>query len=233
MTAGKTSYPMREWPESDRPREKLLSLGPEYLSDAELLAIVLRTGDGSSRRSALDYSRQLMGMFKTFHALSMADADTLRSLKGIGPAKTAAVKAVMEIARRYATQRLEAGHVLASSSDVFRHFHQRLKDKKREAFYIVLLDNKNRVIKEDRISEGTLTSSLVHPREVFASAVRAAAASLVVVHNHPSGDPTPSREDEQITGRLTEAGKVLGIHMVDHVIIGGEKYYSFADQGRL
>jgi len=208
-------------------------MGPEYLSDAELLAIVLRTGDGVSRHSALDHARQLMGRFKTFHALSMADADTLTSVKGIGSAKAAAVKAVMEIARRYATRQLQPGHLLTNSNDVFGHFHQRLKDKKKELFYIILLDNKNRVIREDRVSEGTLSASLVHPREVFASAVREAAASLVVVHNHPSGDPAPSREDEQITRRLAEAGKLLGIEIVDHVIIGRERYYSFADQGRL
>ncbi|UCC66280.1 MAG: DNA repair protein RadC [Deltaproteobacteria bacterium] len=233
MTREKDSYPIKEWPEGDRPREKLLEQGPESLSDAELLAIILRTGDGSRGRTALDHARYLVKKFKNFRNLASAEITELCALKGIGPAKAAAVRAVMEISRRYATERVTHRKPFCCSEDVFAHFHQRLKDKKKECFFTLLLDSKNRAIKEVRISEGTLTSSLVHPREVFTPAIRESTASLILVHNHPSGDPTPSREDEEITHRLVEGGKLLGVGIVDHIIIGQGSYFSFADRGRL
>jgi DNA repair protein RadC len=229
----RVSYPITEWPESERPREKLLGHGPEVLSDAELLAIVLRTGDGTSGRTALDHARQLLKKYRNFRNLASVATGELCKLKGIGPAKAAAVMAVLEISRRYATERFSYGKALNCSADVFSHFHQRLWDKKRECFFILLLDTKNRIIREEKISEGTLTSSLVHPREAFATAVRESAASLIVVHNHPSGDPTPSREDEEITRRLVEGGQLLGIGVLDHIIVGQGAYFSFADEGRL
>jgi DNA repair protein RadC len=227
------SYPITAWPEADRPREKLLEQGPEFLSDAELLAIILRTGDGTSGRTALDHARQLIQTFKNFRNLASVTTAELYNLKGVGPAKAAAVMAVMEISRRYATERFSQGKVFSQSKDVFAHFHQRLRDRKKECFFILLLDSKNKAIREERISEGTLSSSLVHPREAFTPAVRDSAASLILVHNHPSGDPTPSREDEEITSRLVEGGQLLGIGVLDHIIVGQESYYSFADEGRL
>jgi DNA repair protein RadC len=233
MKGVKGSYPIKEWPEGDRPREKLLGQGSQALSDAELLAIVLRTGDGTSGKTALDHARHLIKKYKNFRNLASVATAELCVLKGIGPAKAAAVKAVMEISRRYATERFLQGKALSCSADVFAHFHQRLRDKKKECFFIFLLDSKNRAIREERISEGTLTSSLVHPREAFTPAIRESAASLILVHNHPSGDPTPSREDEEITRRLVEGGRLLGIGVLDHIIIGQGGYYSFADAGRL
>jgi len=229
----KRSYPITEWPKGDRPREKLLAQGSESLSDAELLAIVLRTGDGTSGKTALDHARQLIKKFETFRGIASATTAELCDLKGIGLAKAAAVKAAMEISRRYATERFPQGKTFSHSNDVFAHFHQRLRDKKKECFFILLLDSKNRAMREERISEGTLTSSLVHPREAFNPAIRESAASLILVHNHPSGDPTPSREDEEITRRLVEGGKLLGIGVLDHIIVGQGRYYSFADEGRL
>ena len=146
MKGGKGSYTIKEWPESDRPREKLLEQGPESLSDAELLAIVLRTGDGASGRTALDHGRQLIRNFKNFRNLTSVATAELCDLKGIGPAKAAAVMAVMEICRRYATEKFPQGKVFSHSKDVFAHFHQRLRDIKKECFFILLLDNKNRAI---------------------------------------------------------------------------------------
>jgi len=233
VKGAKDSYPITEWPEGERPREKLLAQGPEALSDAELLAIVLRTGDATSGKTALDHARQLIKKFENFRGLASAAAAELCDLKGIGPAKAAAVKAAMEISRRYATEKLPQGKAFSRSADVFAHFHQRLRDKKKECFFIILLDSKNRAIREERISEGTLTSSLVHPREAFTPAIRESAASLILVHNHPSGDPTPSREDEEITRRLVEGGKLLGIAVLDHIIVGQGSYYSFADRGSI
>jgi DNA repair protein RadC len=229
----KSSFPITEWPEGDRPREKLLEHGPESLSDAELLAIIIRTGDGTSGRTALDHARQLITTFVNFRGLAAATVTELCAFKGIGLAKAAAVKAVLEISRRFATAKVSRGEPFARSADVFDHFHQRLRDKKKECFFILLLDSKNRIIKEERISEGSLTSALVHPREAFTPAIRESAAALIIVHNHPSGDPTPSREDEDITARLVEGGRLLGIGVLDHIIIGQGRYYSFADQGRL
>ncbi len=233
MKGEKVSYPIKQWPKEDRPREKLLAQGPDALSDAELLAIVLRTGDGQSGRTALDHARQLIKRFETFRDLSAVAPAELLVLKGIGPAKAATVQAVMEICRRYATEKFPQRKAFSRSGDVFAHFHQRLKDRKKECFFILLLDSKNKAIREERVSEGTLTSSLVHPREAFTPAIRESAASLILVHNHPSGDPSPSREDEEITNRLVEGGKVLGIGVLDHIIIGQWSYYSFADRGRL
>jgi DNA repair protein RadC len=228
----KSTYPIKEWPAGDRPREKLLERGPEFLSDAELLAIILRTGDSTSGQTALDHARLLITKYQHFRNLASASSSALCSFKGIGPAKAAAVKATLEICRRYATERVAHGAVFCRSEDVFAHFHQRLRDKKKESFFTLLLDSKNRIIKEERISEGTLTSSLVHPREAFTPAIRESATSLILVHNHPSGDPTPSREDEEVTRRLVEGGKLLGISVLDHIIIGQESYYSFADRGK-
>ena len=233
MQGKKGSFPITAWPEGDRPREKLQERGPEALSDAELLAIILRTGDGTSGSTALDHARLLITKFKNFRTLAAATATELCAVKGIGPAKAAAVKAALEISRRFATEKVLPGACLSGSADVFAHFHERLHDKKRECFFILLLDSKNKVIREEKISEGTLSSALVHPREAFTSAVRESAASLILVHNHPSGDPAPSREDEEITGRLVEGGRLLGIAVLDHLIIGKGRYYSFADQGRL
>ena len=224
MKDTRDSYPITEWPEADRPREKLLEHGPESLSDAELLAIILRTGDSTSGRTALDHARQLIRTFKNFRNLASVTTAELYDFKGVGPAKAATVMAVMEISRRYATERVPQGKVFSHSKSVFAHFHQRLRDRKKECFFTLLLDSKNRAIREERISEGTLTSSLVHPREAFAPAVRDSAASLILVHNHPSGDPTPSREDEEITRRLVEGGTLLGIGVLDHIIIGQEGY---------
>jgi DNA repair protein RadC len=233
MKDGKRSYPIREWPEDDRPREKLLRYGADRLTDAELLAIILRTGDGNSGASALDYARYLLRRCGSFRDLASLSVRDLSALKGIGPAKAASVQAVMEIARRYGSRPLFPGRPLTSSSDVFAHFHERLRDRKKEYFYAVLLDNKHRTIREITVSEGTLTSSLVHPREVFGPAVRESAASVILVHNHPSGDPAPSREDDAITRRLVEVGALLGLAVLDHVIVGEKRYYSFADEGRL
>jgi DNA repair protein RadC len=229
----KKSFPITEWPEGDRPREKLLEHGPESLSDAELLAIIIRTGDGTSGRTALDHARQLISQFENFRGLAATTVTELCAFKGIGLAKAAAVKAALEISRRFATTKVSRGAAFTRSADVFDHFHQRLRDKKKECFFILLLDSKNRIIKEEKISEGSLTSALVHPREAFTPAIRESAAALIIVHNHPSGDPAPSREDEDITARLAEGGRLLGIGVLDHIIIGQGRYYSFADQGRL
>ncbi len=222
---------IKDWPEAERPREKLLRQGAEALSDAELLALVLRTGDAASQASALDHARLLLARFGSLRALAGATTGELCQLRGIGPAKAAELQAVFQIARRFSTQALRPGERFTSSAEVFRHYHERLRDRRKEVFLALLLDSKNRVLREVQVSEGSLTASIVHPREVFAPVVRESAAAVLFVHNHPSGDPTPSREDLEITARLREAGELMGVRVLDHIIIGSGDYVSFVDRG--
>jgi DNA repair protein RadC len=226
-------YRIKDWPEDERPREKLLQRGAQILSAAELLALVLRTGDATSKMSALDHARMLLERFGSLQQLACASLTELQAVKGIGPAKAAELQAVFEIARRFQEQPLKTGSRYSHPQDVYQHFRGRLADRKRELFIVLLLDSKNRLLREVQISEGSLTASIVHPREVFAVVVRESAAALLLVHNHPSGDPTPSREDREITTRLKEVGELMGVRVLDHIVIGAEGYVSFADLGLL
>ena len=219
------------WPETERPRERLLAKGPDALSDAQLLAILLRTGRRDS--SAVQVAIELLSRVGGIGGLAMCGVEELCAIQGIGPAKAAQLKAAVELGRRSLAAPLSTGTRISSSADLFKHFHPILRDRKQELFKVVLLDAKNTVIKETTVSEGTLTLSLVHPREVFGSAVRESAAAVIFLHNHPSGDPSPSPEDRHLTDRLAEAGRLLGIPVLDHVIIGDGRYVSFADQGWL
>ncbi len=223
---------IKDWPESDRPREKLIEKGPDSLSNAELLAIILRTGNASSGQTALDHGRALVQQFdNSFRRLAEAGIRDLCEVKGIGPAKAAQLQASLEIARRFAAEELKQGQLFRSSADVFHHYQEQLGSLKKEEFHVLLLDAKNRKIKDVRVSEGSLTSSLVHPREVFAPVVRESAAAVILIHNHPSGDPAPSQEDLQITRRLRQVGEIMGVHILDHLIIGKGRYVSFVDDG--
>jgi DNA repair protein RadC len=226
------TQPIKEWPESDRPREKLLENGPETLSNAELLAIILRVGEASTGQSALDHGRELMSRFDgSFRKLEEASPQDLRAIKGIGPAKAAQIKAALEIAKRFSREELKRGEQFRSSADVFNHYREHLGGLKKEEFHVLLLDAKNRKIRDVRVSEGSLTSSLVHPREVFSPVIRESAAAVILIHNHPSGDPQPSQEDLHITRRLREVGEVMGVRVLDHLIIGKGRYVSFVDDG--
>lgn len=222
---------IKDWPEDERPREKLLNRGAESLSDAELLALVLRTGEATTKTSAIDHARILLKRFGSLRKLADASVSEMCQVKGIGPAKAAEIQAVFQIARRFASESFQCGERFTCSRDIFRHYHERLRDHKKEVFLALLLDSKNRVIREVRISEGSLNASIVHPREVFSPVVRESAAAVLFVHNHPSGDPTPSREDLEITSRLKDAGNLMGVRVLDHIIIGSGEYVSFVDQG--
>jgi DNA repair protein RadC len=227
-------YPtIKDWPEDDRPREKLLAHGAQTLSDTELLAIVLHIGNASTGETAIDHARSLLAEFDGIKGIDAAAPAELRKVKGIGPAKIAQLKASFEIGRRLANHRWESGQPLRSSEDVFQHFRHELEKEKRELFYVVLLNNKNKKLRDVKISEGSLTASLVHPREVFNPVIRDSAAAVIFVHNHPSGDPAPSQEDIDITRRLKEVGEVMGVRVLDHVVIGHDRYFSFSDRGML
>jgi len=208
-------------------------VGAEALSDAEVLAILLRVGHASTGETALDQARELLRCFGSLRRLDGAPVSRLCRVPGIGPAKAAGIKAALELGKRLGAEPLRRGAVLRSSRDVYRHYRPRLAGAPRETFWVVLLDVKNRILGEAKVSEGSLSSAVVHPREVFRPAVEESAAAVILVHNHPSGDSTPSAEDVAITRRLREAGDVMGVKVLDHVVIGGDGYTSFVERGLL
>jgi DNA repair protein RadC len=215
----------------ERPRERLRIEGPERLSLEDLLALVLRTGRPGLPVEAL--AKQLVRDFGTVGGIARAGDAELSAIEGLGPAKLAALRAAFELGARHVCSPLRPGTRLDAPERVFAHFRARLRHVRQEAFFALLLDSRHRLIREIEVSRGSLNQSLVHPREVFAPALREAAAALVVVHNHPSGDPEPSREDVEVTRRLAEAGEILGVRLVDHVVIGAAEFRSFARMGWL
>ncbi len=227
----KPSQAIAQWPEGERPRERLLAQGPAALTDAQLLAIVLRVGRRST--SAVQVGMDLLTRLDGLQGLANRSMEELCAVPGIGPAKAAQIKAAVELGKRVMTTPLTQGKVYTQSRMVFEHYAARLRDMRKEECQVILLDAKRAVIRESTVSRGTLTSSLVHPREVFNEAVRESAAAVIFVHNHPSGDPRPSQEDRVLTARLQAAGDILGIQVLDHIIIGDRRYVSFADEGWL
>jgi DNA repair protein RadC len=225
---------IRDWPEEERPREKLFKRGSSALSDAELLALILRTGDAAAGKTAIDLGRELLAKFDdSLRNLAQAELNELQQIKGLGLAKACSVKAAFTLASRFKARPLVTLDRFTAPSQVFDYFHHELRDARREQFIVLLLDGKNRITRKVTVSEGSLSQSIVHPREVFVQAVRESAAAVIFVHNHPSGDPAPSREDREITRRLKEAGEILGIKVLDHVIIGDGSYFSFTESGLL
>ena len=213
--------------DNDRPRERLDAQGPEALSDAELIALVLRTG--SRGQDAWSVARGLLDSVGGLRALESTPARVLEAIRGVGPAKTASLLAAVELGRRWSAVPIERGGAFRGPRDVQRHFEPRLRGLHRESFQSLLLDGRHRLISIHEISLGTLTASLVHPREVFREAIRNAAAAILIVHNHPSGDPSPSQEDRAVTLRLQAAGELVGIRVVDHVIVSAGGYFSFQE----
>ncbi len=223
------AFTIKTWPEDDRPREKLVRHGPQVLSDAELLAVVLR--HGGRGWTAVDLGRAVLSHYGNLRGLARAVFGELRQVPGLGPAKAAQLLAVVELCKRYGERPWQAGEPFCDPADVYAHFRERLASEKREFFYVVLLDNRHRKIRDVRVSQGSLTTTIVCPRDVFEPVVREAAAAVVFVHNHPSGDPTPSPEDVAITRRLRELGEMMGVRVLDHVVIGHGCYVSFAQDG--
>ena len=226
---------IKKWPEGERPREKMLQHGASALSEAELLALILGSGDAASGRSALDLGRDLLLRFNALRSLADASCAEMQRVKGIGPAKATCLKAALELAGRVRGdgRPIESLTRFTSASQVFEHLNFEFRDRRKEYFMALLLDGKNRIIKRVQISEGSLNQSIVHPREVFNVAVRESAAALILLHNHPTGDPTPSPEDLEVTRRLSEAGDLMGIKVLDHIIIGEGGFYSFTERGHL
>ena len=212
---------IKDLPEQNRPRERFLEKGPEALSDAELFAIILRTG--TINENVIDVSNRLIkeyGLDKLFEC----SLKELEKIKGIGPSKAMQILAMAELGKRHTLSKIPLKKITCAE-DVFHYFHERLKDKKEEHFYVLMLNTQNYIIGEHLISKGILDASIVHPREVFKPAIKNSASKIILVHNHPSGDPSPSEEDKEIIQRLKQIGEELGIRVVDSVIIGGDRWW--------
>ena len=215
----------------DRPREKLDRYGSSVLGDNELLAVIL--GHGFHRENALDIANRVLGMSGGVHGLTRLTEGQLRRVPGVGPAKAAQILAAVELGRRTLARSPTERTLFRCPQDVAAHLLPRYGGGSVERFGVVMLDTKHRVLRATVLSVGTLDASLVHPREVFRAAAAGAAAALVLFHNHPSGDPTPSADDVALTARLVDAGALMGIEVVDHLVLGDAAYYSFKEQGRI
>jgi len=222
-------YQISRWPKKERPRERLLQEGPQHLAETELLGILL--GKGTRRKTAIDLARELLDRFDSLHRLFSRSPSELMEVKGIGSAKAAILSAAFELVRRVQSRNDPAKPTFKKSSDVASHYLPLMRDLRKEVFKVLLLNRANRLIKDVMISEGTLDASIVHPRDVFREALLEPAAGVILIHNHPSGNPSPSEEDLRITKQLVEAGRLLGIKVYDHIILAGETYRSLADEG--
>lgn len=220
---------IRDWPANERPREKLINQGPEILTESELLAILI--GSGSGKVTALDLAKRLMVEHKSLRSLASSGVGDLKQFKGIGDARAVAIVAAFELARRLHSSPEEVQQIIRTPADVAEKFIPILRDLKQEVFLVILLNSANRIIKEVTITRGLLNSSLTHPREVFRHAIVEHAASIILMHNHPSGNLEPSQEDISITKQLVEASKVVGIPVHDHLIIAGGGFTSLAERG--
>lgn len=222
---------VRELPVDERPRERLLALGPGFLSNAELLAIVLR--NGSKERSALQLAQDILSLYKDdgVSALGRMTAGELMCLQGIGSAKAAEVMAAVELGKRLNVHIARQRAMVTCPEDAADYAMPRFRYEDREHFAVILLNVKNHILSMPVISVGSLTASVVHPREVFKAAIQQAAASIILVHNHPSGDPTPSKEDIEVTARMVQVGRVMDIPVLDHIILGNDNYISLKEKG--
>ena len=224
-------YKITRWPKNERPRERLLEQGPQHLTEAELLGILL--GKGTKKKTAIDLARELLDRYESLQKLFSRSPSELTTVKGIGSAKAAILSAAFELVRRIQSRKDTDKPLFKRSSDVAGHYLPLMRDLRKEVFKVLLLNRANRFIREVFISEGTLDASVVHPRDVFKEALLEPAAGIILIHNHPSGNPSPSDEDLRITKQLVEAGRLLGIKVYDHIILAGETYRSLADEGLL
>ena len=230
MTEKNKTTGIKSWPEDDRPREKLLKRGANALSNSELLAILLRTGVAGT--SAIDLARQMLDKFDTFRNMSHSDIRDWKEFKGLGPAKIAQIKAALEIGRRFREDEVISGkQKIASAREVVNIIMPQMRDLKTEVFKVVYLNSNNRIIDISDAAIGTVNQAMPIVREIIHAALQKFAAAVICVHNHPSANIAPSPEDKKFTGELSAAGKLMGIKVLDHIIIGDNAYFSFADEG--
>lgn len=221
-------YKLKEIPKIDRPRERLINFGAESLSNEELLSILLKTG--TKDVSVKELASTILNKIGEINKLNEINYHILSSIQGVGSAKACTLLAVVELSRRITRKNASLNNVIIKSADIaFDYFRYIFKDQMQEYFYVIYLDNKKRVIENKLLFKGTLNQSIVHPREVFKSACILSASSIICVHNHPSGNVEPSKEDINLTKRLSEIGILMGIKVVDHLIISDDKYFSFLE----
>jgi len=228
---------IKDLPESERPRERIWASGVSVLSNVELLAVLLGTGNAKTRETALDLARRLLVLTRrngdegmTLRGLAATGPQELCAVAGVGQAKAAKILAAVELGRRMAGERPDRLSI-RSPADAGRLLMEEMRYLDREHFKIVMLNTKNQVLGIELIFVGSLNTSVVHPREIFKACIRRSAAAVILAHNHPSGDPTPSPDDVEVTNRLVSAGRLLGIDVLDHLIIGERKYISLREQG--
>lgn len=222
---------IRDYPKEERPRERFLQDGPQSLSNQELLALLLRTG--TREESVLQLAGRLINSVKGLRLLKEASVEELTGIKGIGEAKAIHILASVELGRRMNQLNDQDRYVIRSPEDGANYCMEEMRFLTQEHFVCLYLNTKNQVLQKTTIFIGSLNASIVHPREVFKEAFRRSAASIICLHNHPSGDPTPSREDIEVTKRLAECGRIIGIEVLDHIIIGEHKYVSLKEKGYL
>ena len=224
-----SSFTVRDLPRQEWPRDRLQKFGAEALSAQELLALVI--GRGISKKSVMSIAQELLVRFGNIKTISQATIEELSQIKGIGLAKAAQLKACFELGKREELEPELKNFDIKDPESVVRAIRASIKDKAKEHFKLILLNPRNKIIGISTISIGTLNASLVHPREVFKDAITHSAASVVLAHNHPSGDPEPSEDDIKITKKLVDSGKILGIEVLDHIIIGKNNFCSFKERG--
>lgn len=228
MEGLQANFTIKELPAEERPREKLLKKGSKYLTTAELLALIIRTG--TKKRTAVELAQKLLSFYGGLEGLQDLSCEELKKIKGIGTAKAAQINAVTELSRRISALSNEKRDLVSNPIQAADFLAGEMRFLKQEVLRVILLDVKNKVIAAPEISRGGLSSSIVHPREVFKEAIRRSSAAMILVHNHPSGDPTPSADDLSITKKLVKTGKIIGIEVIDHIIIAGDKYLSFKEK---
>lgn len=223
-------FKIKELPEDDRPREKAIAHGVQSLSESELLAILINTG--TAKHSAIDIAKKLIQEYGSLQKISQLSVNELKIvMKGIGDAKAVKIAAAFEVGRRAKIQEAEQTRTIRSPEDAAKIYIPRLRDERQELFLVVCLNSANRIIRDRTITKGILNSSLTHPREVFREAILENSASIILVHNHPSGNLEPSREDISITKQMVEAGKIIGIAVHDHIIVAGDGFTSMMERG--
>ncbi len=227
----KKSYTVKDWPDEERPRERLVKYGVDYLTDAELLGIILVKG--YQGKTSVEVAKDLLSETESLRKLDSLSYPEMSSVKGIGLAKFAQIKASLEIGKRLLRETNLPKKKIHNAADLVNYYEPCMRDLKKEKFKVILLDVKNKIIRDIDISVGSLTESIVHPREVLKEIIKESAASVIFLHNHPSGESNPSKNDLDITDRLVEACNIIGVKVLDHIILGEDNYTSFAQEGLL